>query len=225
MRFPPGPPDLVIFDCDGVLIDSESIACRVDAECLTDAGFATTADEIRMLYVGVSAADQFADIERRHGRALDAGFADLIHRRLTDAFDRELAAVPGIEAVIDALPCPSCVASSSAPERLAHTLGLVGLQRRFAPNIFSASQVARGKPFPDLFLFAAERMGAAPAGCTVVEDSLPGVRAAVAAGMRVVGFTAGSHCLPDHDEALRQAGAFAVAADASELAGILSGRP
>ncbi len=215
------PTELVIFDCDGVLIDSESIACRVDAACLTEAGFPTEADEVRSRYVGIGAAAMFADLEARHGRPLPAGFADLIHDRLASAFEAELQPVQGIADVVAALSCRICVASSSRPERLRHSLGLVGLYNRFAPNIFSGTQVARGKPAPDLFVFAAGRMDVPPQRCLVVEDSLAGVEAAVAAGMRVIGFTAGSHCLPGHDTRLREAGAFVVAADSRALSSLL----
>ena len=105
-----------------------------------------------------------------------------------------------------ALPQRRCVASSSAPARLRHSLSLTGLLRYFEPHVFSATQVARGKPAPDLFLFAAASMQRAPAACVVIEDSVPGVQAAVAAGMRVIGFTGGGHCRPGHAERLRAAG-------------------
>src|SRR3546814_733527 len=128
-------PGLVIFDCDGVLIDSEMIACRVVAECLTRAGFPTTADEVRDRYVGIGAAQMFADLESRHARPLPPGFADLIHDRLARTFERELRAIDGIAAVVDALAGPVCVASSSRPDRLSHSLALAGLLDRFAPHV------------------------------------------------------------------------------------------
>jgi HAD superfamily hydrolase (TIGR01509 family) len=122
-------------------------------------------------------------------------------------FGSQLIAMPGIEAALSGIKSPVCIASSSAPERLQHTLSLVGLFNRFNPHIFSATQVGRGKPAPDLFLFAAKQMGVEPRTCLVVEDSVAGVMAAVDAGMRVIGFTGGSHCRPGHSERLRQAGA------------------
>jgi HAD superfamily hydrolase (TIGR01509 family) len=112
--------------------------------------------------------------------------------------------------MLTALPQRRCVASSSAPERLRHSLSLTGLLRCFEPHVFSATEVARGKPAPDLFLFAAASMQVAPVGCVVIEDSVPGVQAAVAAGMRAIGFTGGGHCRPGHAERLRAAGAAAV---------------
>lgn len=208
----------VIFDCDGVLIDSEPLACRVDAECLTEIGFATTADEVRERYVGISAAAMAADLETRHGRPLPRDFAETLRVRLEAAFEADLRAIAGMSGLLATLRCRTCVASSSTPERLRHSLGLVGLYDRFAPHVYSATQVARGKPAPDLFLFAASRIETAPEDCIVVEDSLAGVRAGKAAGMRVIGFTAGGHCDREHGERLRAAGAEAIAADAAQLA-------
>jgi HAD superfamily hydrolase (TIGR01509 family) len=125
--------------------------------------------------------------------------------------------MPGIEAVLDGLSSRMCVASSSSPERLRHTLGLVDLYRRFDPHVFSATMVARGKPAPDLFLHAAAQMGADPAGCVVIEDSVPGVTAAVAAGMTAIGFVGGGHCGTGHADRLRSAGAALVVETMTEL--------
>lgn len=202
------PPRLVIFDCDGVLIDSEMIACRADASLLTELGFATTVEDVLDRYVGLSARAMIADIEARHGRPLPADFAQRLRERIETAFERELAPMPGIEALLANRPLPCCVASSSSLPLLAHALALVGLYESFAPHIFSASQVARGKPAPDLFLFAAQAMGAAPAECIVVEDSLVGVQAGVAAGMQVIGFVGGSHCRDGQAARLTGAGAW-----------------
>ena len=214
-------PELLIFDCDGVLIDSEVIACRADAECFAAIGVPMTAEDIRARYIGTSAAHMFADVEARFSCRLPADFADRIGLALEAAFAAELAAMPGIEAAIDALPGRRCVASSSGPERLRHALALVGLHERFAPHIFSASEVARGKPAPDLFLHAARRMQAAPARCLVVEDSIAGVAAAVAAGMPVLGFVGGAHCGAEHGARLRAAGAARVFADMRALPGLV----
>jgi HAD superfamily hydrolase (TIGR01509 family) len=210
-------PDLVIFDCDGVLIDSEALACRTDAACLAEIGIAMSAEEIMDRYVGISDDTMFADIARRHGRELPTGFTETVRRRVAAAFDSDLVAMPGVEAVLTALQGPRCVASSSAPPRLRHSLGLTGLLRHFEPNVFSATQVARGKPAPDLFLFAAASMAAAPAACAVIEDSVPGVQAAVAAGMPVIGFTGGGHCRAGHADRLRGAGAAAVTAEMAQV--------
>ncbi len=210
-------PQLVIFDCDGVLIDSELIACGVDAACLTQAGFATSAEEIRDRYVGMSAAAMFADLEARHGRSLPPRFSEILHARLAKVFEKELRPIEGMSELLAGLELPVCVASSSTHERLQHSLKLAGLYERLAPHIFSATDVTRGKPAPDLFLHAAKRMGVAPARCLVVEDSVAGVSAGVAAGMKVIGFTAGAHCSSHHAQRLLAAGAAGIAKRAADL--------
>jgi len=201
MRF-----DLVIFDCDGVLIDSELLSVQADVECLADDGIDLPAEEILDRYTGISMAGMLSDLEARYGRALP-DFANRHRERLRRLFEADLRAIPGVTTVLDWLACRICVASSSSPERLHHALSLVGLYERFHPNIFSAVAVPRGKPAPDLFLHAARRMGIAPQRCAVVEDSIPGVAAAVAAGMIAIGFTGGSHCRPGHGSRLAEEGA------------------
>ena len=215
-------PGLVIFDCDGVLIDSETIACRADSACLAELGIVLSADEILDRYLGISAATMCADIEHRLGRVLPPDFAETLRLRVAAAFERELAPMPGVAAVLTALPYRRCVASSSAPERLRHSLSLTGLLHWFEPHVFSATQVARGKPAPDLFRFAAAAMQVTPEACVVVEDSVPGVQAAVAAGMRAIGFTGGGHCRPGHAERLRAAGAAAIADDMRGLPALVA---
>jgi HAD superfamily hydrolase (TIGR01509 family) len=208
--------DLVIFDCDGVLIDSELLSVEADIACLAEHGIAMSADDILERYTGISMAGMLADLEQRHGREFP-GFGDRHRQRLEELFEAGLRPIAGIEAALDALPARSCVASSSRPERLRHALSLVGLFDRFDRRIFSATQVAHGKPAPDLFLFAADRLGAAPARCVVIEDSLPGIEAAVAAGMTAIGLTGGSHCRPGYAARLYQQGAAAVIDSMAEL--------
>jgi HAD superfamily hydrolase (TIGR01509 family) len=215
------PPDLVIFDCDGVLIDSEAIACRADSACLAEIGIALSAEAIMDRYLGISAAAMCADIEQHLGCVLPARFAETLRLRVAAAFETELVAMPGVEIVLANLPQRRCVASSSAPERLRHSLSLTGLLRWFDPYVFSSTQVARGKPAPDLFLFAAASLQTVPAMCVVVEDSVPGVQAAAAAGMRVIGFAGGSHCRPGHADRLRAAGAAAITDDMRRLPALL----
>jgi HAD superfamily hydrolase (TIGR01509 family) len=215
------PRSLLIFDCDGVLVDSEMIACRADAACLAEIGIAVSAEEILHRYLGISMATMLADLEARLGRTLPADFAATLRQRVAAVFDAELQPMAGIEDALVALPGPRCVASSSAPERLRHSLSVTGLLRHFDPHLFSATQVARGKPAPDLFLFAAQRMQAAPDACLVIEDSVAGVQAAVAAGMRVIGFIGGSHCRPGHGERLRAVGASVVCDDMRQLGTLL----
>jgi HAD superfamily hydrolase (TIGR01509 family) len=213
---------LVIFDCDGVLIDSETIAARIHAEALGALGHDyTTADVVRR-FVGVSSRDMLRMIEEETGQPLPRDYGASTRAALWAAYDTELAAVPYVADAIDALALPVCVASSSSPDSLRLSLGLVGLYERFAPNIFSATQVARGKPAPDLFLFAAKRMGVAASNCVVVEDSLPGVKGAAAAGMTGLGFTGASHCGPGHAEALMREGATAVFDDMRQLPALVA---
>lgn len=216
MRF-----DLVIFDCDGVLVDSELLSVRADIECLAEHGIAISADELLERYTGLSMASMLADLEQRHRRPLP-GFAQRHRARLEGLFTRELTAIAGIEAVLDTLP-PSrvCVASSSAPERIRHALCSVGLLDRLSPHLFSATMVEHGKPAPDLFLYAASRMGAAPSRCVVIEDSLPGITAAVAAGMTAIGFCGGGYCAPGHAARLTDAGAGTVIDRMPDLPGLL----
>jgi HAD superfamily hydrolase (TIGR01509 family) len=181
--------ELIIFDCDGVLVDSEPISNALLAECLTAVGLPTTTEQCVERYMGGSLAAAVADAERRLGRRLPERFAADFNAACFAVFDEELEAVAGIEALLDSLDgVPTCVASSGAHEKLRRTLGRTGLLPRFEGRIFSASDVARGKPAPDLFLHAAERMGADPARCAVIEDSPMGVAAAVAAGMSVFGY-------------------------------------
>ncbi len=215
--------DLVIFDCDGVLIDSEPLAVRADLECLAECGIDVSAEEILDRYTGISMAAMLSDLETRYGRLLP-GFAIRHQERLRRLFEADLRAIPGVTAVLDSLACPTCVASSGTPERLRHALSLVGLYDRFHPNIFSATHVARGKPAPDLFLHAADRMGVRPQRCVVIEDSLPGIAAAVAAGMTAIGFTGGGHCRPGHDARLAEAGAAPVIERMAQLVPALAGR-
>ena len=186
----PGAPrfELVIFDCDGVLIDSERIANRVLAECLTEIGLPTTAEESLRDYKGHSWPACVALFEARLGRALPATFAAHSYREMLAAYERELVAVPGIHAALERIPAPQCVASNGRLATMTFTLAKVGLLERFAGRIFSSEDVARPKPAPDLFLHAAAKLGVEPSRCAVVEDSPHGVSAARAAGMRAFGY-------------------------------------
>jgi len=198
--------DLVIFDCDGVLLESEILSCSTDAIELTKAGFPYTTEEVCEQFLGKSLASMLATIEADHGKPLPEGFSDHLKRCNKVRFEDELVAVDGVEQVLDALTHPFCVASSSDVARLDHSLGLVGLHSRFAPHIYSADHVERSKPAPDLFLHAASNMGAVPDRCLVIEDSPAGVAAGRAAGMTVLGFHGGAHCPPGHGDRLKQAG-------------------
>ena len=200
--------DLVIFDCDGVVVDSEMLACRALADALTGHGVGIGIDEVFDRFLGRSCALVEAHYRKHTGRPLPETFrADLQHS-LEQAFRASLRPIEGIREVIAAIGRACCVASSSDPDRLTMTLEAAGLAALLGDRVYSASQVANGKPAPDLFLFAAGTMGAAPRRCLVVEDTVPGVIAGKAAGMTVWGFTGGSHCVGrDTGRKLAEAGA------------------
>jgi HAD superfamily hydrolase (TIGR01509 family) len=183
--------DLVIFDCDGVLIDSERIAVRIDAIVLERLGWPLSEAEIIERFVGRSEAYMTGEIEAAIGRSLPAGWEGEFTPLYREALEAELAPVDGIVDALDRISTPTCVASSSTHERLRFTLGLTGLLERFDGRIFSSTDVANGKPAPDLFLHAAGTLGVAPARCAVVEDSFYGVEAARAAGMPAFGYAGG----------------------------------
>ena len=181
---------LVIFDCDGVLVDSEPLSNRLLAERLTAIGLPTTTEGSIRDYMGRSWSSCQALIEERLGRPLPDGFADGYHEELFAALRSELRPVAGVETALDAISSPTCVASSGAHEKIRTSLAATGLLERFEGRIFSATEVEHGKPAPDLFLHAAAAMGFAPADCVVVEDAPAGVAAGRAAGMRVLGYAA-----------------------------------
>jgi HAD superfamily hydrolase (TIGR01509 family) len=203
-------PGLIIFDCDGVLIDSEVIACRLLAEALAREGYPLSPQEAASRFIGISHRAILQQVERELGRPLSADFEAVSKQHLHTAFERELQAVAGIHEALDAIDIPVCVASGSAPDRLEVSLRVTGLSARFGQNVFSSVTVGRGKPAPDLFLFAARQMGTQPERCLVIEDSIPGVQAAVAAGMFVLGFCGASHCTLQQPTQLLNEGAAAV---------------
>lgn len=185
------PVELVIFDCDGVLVDSERLSIEVDRRVLADLGWSLSRDEILHRFVGRSSAHFRAEVESHLGRTLPDDWESPYQPWYLDAFARELTAVSGIEDALDAITIASCVASSGSHEKIRRTLGATGLLERFDGRIFSADDVIDGKPAPDLFLHAAARLGVPPDRCAVVEDSRFGVQAARAAGMRVFGYAGG----------------------------------
>jgi HAD superfamily hydrolase (TIGR01509 family) len=199
--------DLVIFDCDGVLVDSEVLSCRAHAEMLTRHGYPITADQVLVRFLGVSDREARMTVEAELGRNLPGDFEAQINEAALRRYADDLRTIPFVDEAIAAIPLPKCVASSGTPEKIRHGLRCAGLYDLLAPNIFSATEVKRGKPAPDLFLFAAEQMRASPARCVVIEDSVPGISGARAAGMTVLGFHGGSHCRPGYADTLRAAGA------------------
>ncbi len=181
----------MIFDCDGVLIDSERLAVKVDVGVLRELGWPLSEAEVVERFVGRSDRDTQAAIEAHLGRKLPIDWEEHVQPLYRQAFEAELAPVEGVLGALDEIALPSCVASSGTHEYLRYALGLTGLYERFEGRIFSAEDVARGKPAPDLFLHAAGQMATTPARCVVVEDSRSGVEAARAAGMRTLAFAGG----------------------------------
>ena len=221
MQILSGSVDLVIFDCDGVLVDSEVISCRVHAETLTRHGYPITADQVLDRFLGVSDREARLIVEAELGRSLPGDFEAQVKTATLKFYEGDLRPISNVGEAIAAINLKKCVASSGTPEKIHHGLTSAGLYDVLAPHIFSASEVKRGKPAPDLFLFAAERMQAAPQRCLVIEDSIPGVTGAVAAGMTVLGFHGGSHCRPGHRDTLRAAGATVTFDDMRQLPGLI----
>lgn len=210
----PGRWELVIFDNDGVLVDSEPIANAVMAGLLTALGHPTTPEESAERYLGSTVGRVRRLVEDAGGAPLPADFEERYQTELFARFDRGLQAVPGVADALAAVAAPTCVASSGTPKRIRRSLALTGLDGHFDGRLFSASEVPRGKPAPDLFLHAAAVMGADPARVAVVEDSPAGVSAARAAGMTVLGYCALT-------PAAALAGAVATFADMAELPSLL----
>lgn len=181
--------DLVIFDCDGVLVDSERLIVRTESRILSHLGWPLTEADIVERFVGRSAAHMRAEVERHIGRSVDWDIE--FEARYRDILARELVVVDGVVEALDAIAVTSCVASSGSHEKMEFTLGLTGLRERFRGRIFSADDVAHAKPAPDIFLHAAREMGTEPERCAVVEDSVSGVTAGLAAGMTVFAFAGG----------------------------------
>jgi HAD superfamily hydrolase (TIGR01509 family) len=201
------PIDLIIFDCDGVLVDSEVISCRAHADVLSRHGYPITSDEVFERFLGRSTRQANLEIETELGRKLPDDYHAELQAELFGNFERDLEAIRGIHDALDLITQRVCVASSGSHQRMRVSLGSTSLYERLAPNIFSASQVKNGKPAPDLFLFAVSEMKVPPERCVVIEDSVAGITGARAAGMTVFGFCGGSHCGPGYTEILRQAGA------------------
>jgi HAD superfamily hydrolase (TIGR01509 family) len=203
--------EAVIFDCDGVLVDSEVIYIDAELDHLAAVGVRFDRATYVRTFMGLSPDEWRArlsdELLARTGRAPDAGFFVTLDAVVTEAFRARLVAMPGAAQAVAALDMARGVASSTPLDRLTWKLRRTGLLDHFAPHVFSADMVPRGKPAPDLFLHAAAALGVDPLRCVVVEDSANGVRAARAAGMRVIGFTAGGHCLDGHAATLTSSGA------------------
>jgi HAD superfamily hydrolase (TIGR01509 family) len=218
-------PALIIFDCDGVLVDSEPIAARVLATEASRVGIHISAEDCLRRFTGVSMKAVLAALEADLGQPLPKDFESRVREADFAAFRSELKPMEGIQASLQELPLRKCVASSGSIEKIRFTLGVTGLLPLFEPHLFSADMVARGKPAPDLFLHAAREMATASSQCIVIEDSVAGVTAALAAGMRVFGFVGGGHCLDGYREKLEAAGAERLFARMAELPGLLVNPP
>ncbi len=204
---------MVIFDCNGVLVDSEPLAASVAAEEFTRAGFAISPEVVSHYFAGRRPADMFAAVEAATGRQLPKNFGSMLTAATMRRFRSELRPTPHAAYALSWLRGPKCVASSSTLDRVRVSLETTGLMRFFEPHLFSASDVPFGKPAPDLFLHVAARMGVRPADCIVVEDSAAGVAAATAAGMTSIGFVGGSHASSQLGAQLTAAGARMLIAD------------
>ena len=216
--------DLVIFDCDGVLVDSEAISSRIFRDCLAELGVALTLEEAMLFGIGKSSTTFAAAIEQEFGITLPAGFIEGRRAQIMNAFTSELRPIEGIPELLAALKLKRCVASNSHIDRVRQALTTTRLLPHLDPHIYTAAMVAHGKPAPDLFLYAAAQHGVLPERCLVVEDSLSGVVAALAAGMPVVGFVGGSHIRAGHADAMRDAGCVEVFGRMDEVATFLDGR-
>ena len=220
---PRAPVDLVIFDCDGVLVDSEPLSMRVAIEVLAEQGAAMTMDEAYEQFLGRSEAHLRATVERLYNLTLTAEMLADMRARLVRLFAAELQPIDGIHDALDRLTHRRCVASSSNPERIGNSLRQTRLDGYFGADVFSATMVKNGKPAPDLFLFAAERMGVAPERCLVIEDSPAGIAAAKSAGMPVFAFNGATHGrVPSHQLAIAEAAADSIFSDMRALPGLIA---
>ena len=215
---------LIVFDCDGVIVDSEIIAAAVDAEFLTEAGYSITPAEVNRRFAGLTSREIAAIVEGEIGRPLPDEFFESVRQETDLRLATEVKAVPGINEVLDRLEgSPRCVASNSSSERIAISLKKTLLYDRFAPHIFSAVEVGtrEPKPSPNVYRYAFEQFRVAPRDAVVIEDSFPGVTAARAAGARVVGFTGASHTFPGHADLLTAAGAETVIRRLADLPAVV----
>jgi HAD superfamily hydrolase (TIGR01509 family) len=198
---------LIIFDCDGVLVDSEIIAHQLLAQMMTDLGHPMTTAESVQKFAGRNLADILPVIEAMLGQKISDDLGQRYGSLLLERLRRDLKPIAGVKEAIAALRCPYCVASSSSLERIRLSLEVTKLAPLFGSNIFSATEVAHGKPAPDLYLLAARTMAVVPEHCVVIEDSALGTSAGRAAGMKVIGFTGGAHATSDATKHLAAAGA------------------
>lgn len=213
---------LVIFDCDGVVVDSMHLHTEVEAVAYQSIGIDITAEELVRRFSGVSDAEVNRILEEETGRVIPLDIAAQIEKRKKEVFAQRLKPIANIRETLAAIKSiPRCIASGTGIEGLRHMLDVVKLYDIFAPHIYSSEMVTCGKPFPDLFLYAAQQMGHEPATCLVIEDGVAGVEAGRAAGMLVFGFDGGSHCDDGHCNRLKAVGAELIFSDMRELPSLI----
>jgi HAD superfamily hydrolase (TIGR01509 family) len=217
-------PDLVIFDCDGVLVDSEIIAARVEAELLTSAGFEISAEELAETYAGLTFKDIMLRVEEKSQIPFQASLIDRAEQLVDRKLRSDVRIIDGAREAVAAVTAPRAVCSNSSTERVEFMLEKVRLLPFFAGRIFSGLDIPskKTKPAPDVFLYAAEKLGANPKNTFVIEDSVHGIAGARAAGMRVIGFTGAGHSYPGHADALTEAGAETVIRRWAELSSTIA---
>lgn len=216
--------DLIIFDCDGVLVDSEIIASEVQAELVSEAGYPVSVEEMNERFAGLTWRDTLLTMEKEASIPLSASLIDRVDTILDKRLARDVKIIDGVKPVLLQLTLPHCICSNSTSSRLATMLGKVGIKDHFGKHIYSARDLGpdRVKPKPDIFLHGAAQFGVDPARVLVIEDSVHGVHGARAAGMRVVGFTGGSHTYPSHADKLTDAGAETVISRMAALPGVIA---
>ncbi|MBW9091086.1 HAD family phosphatase [Rhizobium wenxiniae] len=216
--------DLILFDCDGVLVDSEIIAAKVESQLLTEAGYPISVEEMGERFAGMTWKNILLTIEKEADIPLSASLLDKSEKLLDARLEREVKIIDGVKFALARLTTQRCICSNSSSARLDMMLTKVGLKPYFAPHIYSAKDLGpdRVKPKPDIFLHGAQQFGVDPSRCLVVEDSTHGVHAARAAGMRVVGFTGASHTYPSHADRLTDAGAETVISRMQDLPAVVA---
>lgn len=212
----------VIFDCDGVLVDSEILASQASLRMLEPYGINMTPQEYAHLYAGKKEEDILASVQKDFNINLPDDFLSKVRLEIEHSLDHDLQAIPGVVETISPLPVTKAVVSNSRLVRVISSLKVAGLTELFGKKLFAAEMVERPKPAPDVYLYAASELGVKPAECLVVEDSQSGVTAAHSAGMQVIGFLGASHIPDSHEKTVREVGAFTVASSMEELAQIFA---
>ena len=214
--------DLIIFDFDGVLVDSETMGCQIWSDVFARHGMTVPAQDIMEKYTGKTGTLICSLVEEEYGYHIPEGFLDEVNETTEKIMSRELKTVQGVFETLPKLPVPFCIASGSRPKRLNMCLDVTGLRRWFPEEtVFSSHFVKNGKPAPDLFFYAAEKMKKTAEKCLVIEDSSSGIIGAKAAGMHVYGFVGGSHCTPARGKQLTESGAELLFDDFTKLPTLL----